>query len=65
MCMYLDIQQDIRFSDGSDKAAGNHSYPVMERLVYPNCWSKMFEFGISSCLEQNLDSLSRFLGDGV
>lgn len=53
MCMYLDIQQDIRFSDGSDKAAGNHSYPVMDRLVYPNCWSKMFEFGISSCLEQN------------
>lgn len=53
MCMYLDIQQDTRFSDGSDKAAVNHSYPVMEQLVYPNCWSKMFEFGISSCLEQN------------
>lgn len=53
MCMYLDIQQDIRFSDGSDKAADNHSYPAMEQLVYPNCWSKMFAFGISSCLEQN------------
>ena len=31
----------------------NLSSCFMEQLVYPNCWSKMFEFGISSCLEQN------------